>query len=90
MLLVTGVNLNLRDKVPLLPTSLPFKLSWLPLCQRPYYKCLVLSDYSRLPILYILAQKQPPPGSLSAPPLLSPSSSEVPQDLACPSPGLEL
>lgn len=32
MLLVVGVNLKLRDKVPLLTSSLPFKLS---LFQRP-------------------------------------------------------
>ena len=32
MLLVAGVNLNLRDKVLLLTTSLLFTLSWLPVC----------------------------------------------------------
>ena len=35
MLLITGVNLNLRDKVPLLTTSLPFQVSQLCLWQLP-------------------------------------------------------
>lgn len=84
MLLVAGVNLNLRDKVLLLTTHLPFKCSWLPLCQRPCYKCLLLSEYSRPPILYTPAQMLPPPGNLlplhhlSLPPLRSLNTRSAP------------
>lgn len=75
MLLVAGVDLNLRDKVPLLTTSLPFKL---PLCQRPCCKRLLLPECSRPPICYMSAQVYPLPRSFPAPPSPSPASSEIP------------
>lgn len=67
MLLVAGVNLNLRDKVPLLTTSHPFKLSRLPPCQSPHCKCCLISECSRPPLLCIAPHMQPPPGSLPTP-----------------------
>lgn len=84
MLLVAGVNLNLRDKVPLLTTSHPFELSRLPPGQRPCCKCCLISECSRPPLYCITPHTQPPPGSLPTLLPLSAASSECPPHWAGP------